>query len=228
MIKDVYPENHLNVQKMNSVVRHRLRNLHSGFDMAIDAIERDLKQADAPSAEKCDLLRSELDDLYQFTQRMSLLLDPLPDPEPGVLQDIITKHINMARKSYPFLNFHCEGTEEPLDLSCGNLYEVIIDELLANAVEATKKNGVIRIVWRLKDGYLELGILNSNADWPENVSVSPPVPFQTPKGQHDGIGLAITKKVCDAIGAELEILTDLTDSVGVNITCKTDNVLAGA
>ncbi len=148
MNQDTYPVNVLDIQKLNSVVRHRLRNLYAGFDMALDSMESDLQAAGAPSAEKCDLLRADLQDLYRFTERMTLLLDPLPDPEPLELQAVLSEIIEQVSRQHPFCDFQCDGSDEPLTLAHGNWYRIALTELLSNAAEATGQEGTVKMAWK--------------------------------------------------------------------------------
>mgnify|MGYP000468093569 CR=1 FL=1 len=221
MQQQEYPLNVLNIQKLNSVLRHRLRNLYAGFDMALDTIQRDLQAAGSSSAERCDLLKADLKDIYRFTERMTLLLDPLPAPETMDLQTVISETLAHVRKQYPLCRFQCEGTEESYQLKHGNWYRFALIELLFNAAQATGEDGTIKVVWKTKPT-VEIAVLNTGVTWPSDVKIEPPEPFENTKGQNDGMGLSIVKRICDAMDAELEILTDHPELVGVRIANKTE------
>ena len=64
--------------QMNRVLRHRLRNHSAGMKMTLSAIEKELQAQGSPMAERCLLMKKELESLELMTERMDLVFADLP------------------------------------------------------------------------------------------------------------------------------------------------------
>ncbi|MBN2640109.1 MAG: sensor histidine kinase [Victivallales bacterium] len=207
--KSSYPCENMDHYIMNRVLRHRLRNLCAGVKMTIERIAASTMQSNPQIGSRCDIVAAELDSLRDFTDRMDLLFDRLPSPEVKSLFMMITDMRMDFLKNYPFCNFEIKGAELNVSVRNGSLIQLALTELLQNAGDAAGENGNVCLSWSLKpDGGLCFGIVNDGAPMPENIPLDPPVPFNTEKSRHDGLGLAIAFRIAGETGTQLRFNTD--------------------
>lgn len=118
-----YPDNALNCEKMNRILRHRLRNLCAGLKMAVDSISEQVEETHPHLVEHCSLMTGELDDLLVFTERMDLLFSPLPALSPLSLEEILKSVHEYFTETFPFCEFEMEGEETEMVVQAGNCYD---------------------------------------------------------------------------------------------------------
>ncbi len=210
-----YPDCAFNTHEMNKILRHKLRNFCAGMQMTVDAMSR--KSSDTYVLGKLPLISNELADILLLTCRMDLLFSPLPETQESYLYDIMENIYSYFSETFPQCSLDIEGLEYDVKLEQGNWFEIILRELLANAAEAAGRGNSVKLLWQIEK-QLSVIIVNSGKTWPENIPHSPPVPFMTNKGKHDGMGTSIVQRLCNAMDANIEIKTDLEDLTAVKIS----------
>ncbi len=203
MNEENYIEENIDLKLMNRVLRHRLRNLCAGVKMTSERISKTIQDTHPRMSARCDIVVSELDNLEEFTQRLDLVFDTLPNPSSLSLFEII----NMSRlkfvDKFPFSTLELYGEELKMDFKNGNLIQIVVEELLMNAGDATIE-GRISLNWKIIENELQIWICN-DAQIPKEIPIDPPQPFNTNRGKHDGIGLAIAHRIIESIGSEFKI-----------------------
>ncbi|OVE77728.1 hypothetical protein BVX99_01850 [bacterium F16] len=197
-----YPPEHLDLQRMNRVMRHRLRNLCCGMKMALERVSEQTRSDYPNVGDNCIVMVSELENLLNFTTRMDLLFDSLPMPEPLTLFQIISHARQFFAEKHPFCSLKMIGPEEDLKIIPGTLVRLALEELLANAGELTTDEKV-ELKWEYGKG-LKLMVESAFDEPVDHIPVAPPVPFMTNRGRHDGLGLAIVQRIADSIGGSFK------------------------
>jgi len=204
-VKDTdYPESCIDLNLMNRVMRHRLRNLCAGVKMTANRIAETTKETHPRMSSRCDVIVSELDNLNEFTNRMDLLFDTLPGTTDRSLFDIISKLRGDFTQKFPFSTLRFDGPEISLSFPHGSLLELALSELLDNAGEAAANNETVTLKWECDKNFI-FKLTNTGESIPEEIPYNPPVPFNTLRSRHDGIGLSIAYRICKALGSELFI-----------------------
>lgn len=218
-----FPLNHLRLDRLNSTLRHRLRNFCAGMKIAIGTIAETTDPQQ--TGEHCGLMQQELSRLLEFSERMDLLIDKLPPAEPRPISEIMTGAEEMFSVAFPFCSIKISGKgDSSTGLVHGSWYSLLLKELLTNAGEAAGSSGEVKIGWSV-DPVPAMLVVNSGAGWPENIPTCPPCPFSTSKGQHTGIGLSIAQKICSRMNAQLEIITDMPDRILTKVVGDPEEVL---
>ena len=214
-----YPRDSLDTRQMNRVLRHRLRNMCAGLRLATESIQLDSAEFLPDVGKKCTAMMKELDDLLGFTQRLDLLFDQLPPSSPLALDTLVGQATEAMSRRFPYCELRLEGPEQGPEIEKGSWYAIILDELLANAGHAAGRDGEVRLMWSIEPG-LEITVVNTGAPWPESIPEDPPVPFHTTWGQHDGLGLSIVKRLCDAMDMRFDVLTHVPGAIVTSVRAR--------
>jgi len=208
----------LNTKQMNSVIRHRLRNLCAGMKMAISSIQEQTAETHPQLEESCTLMNAELEDLLTFSKRMDLLFADLPPKQTIPSNSLITTVTEQFQQKFPFITLELEGTKQEKNLTNGNYHQLIITELLNNAGEAAGVNGEVKLIWKTEPDF-QYAIINSSPNpWPKNIPTPYPTPFTTTRNKHDGIGLVIVQHICEQSNLNLEISTEIENIIIAKIS----------
>ena len=199
-----YPESCIDLNLMNRVMRHRLRNLCAGVKMTANRIADTTKETHPRMSSRCEVIVSELDNLHEFTTRLDLLFDKLPRTTPRSLFEIISNLRENFVKKFPFSTLEFNGPELAVTFPNGSLIELCMSELLNNAGEAAANNGTVTLEWDI-DNTFTFSLSNTGNQIPEEIPINPPQPFNTLRSRHDGIGLSIAYRICKALESELFI-----------------------
>jgi len=212
-----YPSNVLDTCTMNRVLRHRLRNLCAGMTLALDSIADQVEDEYPRVVERAALMLAELQDVQRLTERMDLVFDELPHPQPSTLGELLASARAEFAQRFPFCALTMQAPEQDATLLYGSWWAMALDELLRNAGEAAGSDGQVGIACELGTR-VDLTVTCTGCRWPGSIPVDPPEPFRTTRGRHDGLGLAIAKRLCAAMGADMAIDCSVPDTVTVNLT----------
>jgi signal transduction histidine kinase len=204
--------------QMNSIVRHRLRNLCAGMKMAVERIVDQVGSTYPQITEISPLMIAELNSLQVFTDRADLLFDRLPPAARKCIGEVVSTARREFCEQFPDTVLHLDFPDTDTDhaVEHGNWLLVILRELLHNAGEAAGAAGEVELTWAQAAG-AKIVVTNSGLEIPADIPLAPPLPFFTRRSRHDGIGLAIVARLCKALVAELDIQSG---SSGVTVTIE--------
>lgn len=172
--------------------------------------------------------------------------------ESGRLDDIVTALIGFTRpvtghdvptalNKTVHLAIHAMGLEEQwpqveLDLAMAEeLPWVAVDpeimrqcivHLLKNGVEAMEGEGTLSVTTALVDGRIRLAVADTGQGIPEQLRAEVFSPFFSTRGRGAGLGLAMTRKLMDDAGGEVELTS--TEGCGTTVTLTLPPVMAVA
>lgn len=206
-----YPSDILDLQQMNRIMRHRLRNLCAGVKMTVDRIA-DVTASTHPNlGGKCDIIKAELNNLQEFTERLDLLFDKLQAGEALDLFTILTGLRDFFASKFPFCSIELNGPEAEIVISRASLLVKALQELLLNAGEASGESKTVHLDWEFAEDKSVLIFRITNhpeKGIPDEIPFNPPEPFNTLRSRHDGIGMAIAYRICKEINTELIIRSE--------------------
>ena len=194
-----YPDDFMDHHRMNRVMRHHLRNLCAGVKMTVERISAMTAAVNPQIGARCDIVIGELDILRRFTDRMDLLFDSLPRPEPLSLFELISVLRRSFAARFPFCTLELDGPEAALTLPHGSWVNLALDELLANSGDAAGENGNVRLTWQIDSGVV-FTLTNHGDAFPAEIPIDPPVPFYTTRSRRDGLGIAIAYRIAGELG----------------------------
>jgi signal transduction histidine kinase len=165
-----------------------------------------------------DALYHEVDDVQTFSNRLDLIIDPLPPIQSLPLSDVLAEAQSFFAQRFPLCSLEMTGEPSNTEFSGANWLGIILRELLANAGHAAGRdgNGVVEVAWTTDPG-LQVVVANSGAKFPAEIPVDPPVPFCSTAPSYDGLGLSIVYRICLALGMTMTVRTDLEDMTAVII-----------
>ena len=201
-----YPVSVMDHRVMNRVLRHRLRNLCAGVKMTMERIAAATAVSNPQIGPRCDIVVAEIDNLRDMTSRMDLLFDQLPTSHAKSLFEIVTAIRTAFVPKFPFCKLAFDGPEAMVSFVHGDWLIFALSELIFNAGEGSGDTAEVSFSWKNDSNGFTFSIDNGSAIPPE-IPTTPPVPFMTSKSRHDGLGLAIAWRICEAIGASLQIET---------------------
>lgn len=211
-----YPEGNIDFRKMDRILRHRLRNLCAGVKMTIDRIAETTSKTHPQLGSRCDIIKSELDNLQSFTDRMDMLFDVLPEPRKKSLFETVSELRSFFVKNFPLCSLELNGPEANIVFRHGSWLINALQELLLNAGAAAGSNGLVKFAWT-DAPCVSFTIGNQGKNIGREIPLSPPQPFNTQQSRHDGIGLAIVFRICKEADSELIIDNSKENSVTVSI-----------
>jgi C4-dicarboxylate-specific signal transduction histidine kinase len=208
----------MELDRMNQVLRHRLRNFYTGMKFAIESIDDANDGRNARISNTCRAMMQETQHLYTLTERLDLLFGPLPEPRPMKVGDIVNQVQETFGRQYPYCELQLDLESPDHVLKEGSFAVVVVQELLNNAAEAIDPDsaGEARLVWG-SDHPMDLAVIHVGEPWPEEIAFDPPIPFHTTRGKHEGLGLAIAYRYCEVLSARIEVLSPASDVVAVRI-----------
>lgn len=195
-----YPESNFNFQKMNRILRHRLRNLCAGIKMTVERIADMTRETHPQIPTRCDIINAELLNLQTFTERLDLLFDKLPQHSKKSLFEMISEIRASFAKNFPLCSLDFNGPELDIVFNHGSWIVTAISELLMNAGTAAGADGTVELAWSLADDGFVFAVINKGTITPD-IPLNPPQPFNTQQGRHDGIGLSIAFRICAELKA---------------------------
>ncbi len=222
-----YPEDALDLRRMNRTLRHRLRNLCAGVKMTIDRVADVVGRDNTQLGDRCLLIKAEMDALQGFTERMDLLFDVLPQPGPLSLFEVLSELREDFVKSFPLCAFELEGPECDVAFPKGSWLLIALKELLRNAGEAAGAEGSVSLSWRLEKDSFSLEIVNGGEPFPPDTPLNPPQPFLSPKSRHDGLGLAIAFRICNEAAFKLDLRNRQGEGASASVLIPLGDFLNG-
>lgn len=193
------------LQRMNRVLRHQLRNFASGVKNAVALLECELKGRLPPESEEYfPLIKDECMHLFGLTERLGLLFDPdcparvaaRAESGPVAVGELLENVLAEARREFPTAEVCVESGVLALSARApgGGALPLALREIVRNALE-TSRTPRVAIDCDLRDGELRLTVRDNG---PGLGAVAPAVifePFYTTRSKHVGIGLCIAAEV---------------------------------
>jgi signal transduction histidine kinase len=205
------------LRRMNSVLRHRLRNHVSGMRTASDFLGSAMGDRMKPEEkEYFPLIRQECDDLLRLVDRINLWFEEVPAGMPAevatvlaVLADDVKARLPRATLSLP---------DGPVAagwvVTRPEHLRIVLFEFVANAAEAAGLKPV-RVDAGEESGALRV-VVEDRAAVPPKAPVADWFrPFFTSKPRHLGLGLAIAQRLLQDNAAEVTIAP--TAGVGTRV-----------
>ncbi|MFH0879293.1 MAG: sensor histidine kinase [Lentisphaerota bacterium] len=209
------------LQRMNKVLRHRLRNFASGIKSTAVFLSKELEGRLAPpEMEYFPLILHECDALSELTGRFNLLFDEMPPGGTMVLGDLFRTLASRLHDRFPTSPVCVQAEEGALEtpIPMEQYLSIPLFELLTNAAEAAPSKDILlacawedeTLVFRVTDQGPGLGRDMTSADLFK--------PFMTTKAKHLGMGLAIAVRLAAKAGGQLSV--ELREQGGLQFVLK--------
>jgi signal transduction histidine kinase len=190
------------LQRMNRVLRHRLRNFASGIRSAVTILEGELDgQLDAESQEYFPLIAHECDVITEMTQHLNLLLDPECDerqtgttPEPlGDLLALLADRISSVFTTSTF-DVDMDQTLAVVPVPCGGHVRASLFEIVKNAIEEMG-HAPVKLTASVEHDAVVFAVADRGTGLRDATPDEIFKPFFTTRTKHLGIGLTIASEL---------------------------------
>lgn len=207
------------LSRMNSVLRHRLRNFASGIKSAVSLIATETEGVIDPGlSEYFPLIINECNELDKLTGRLSLLFSSSADggiSNVGSAADVLLSNLHSEFPTM-VIDLECDETLSELTIVASGHVIIALKELVKNSVEADPRGRVI-ISCSLSDGVLHWRVRDFGAGVVKDDLEKIFLPFYTTKSRHIGIGLAIARKLIGEAGGSVEAVCSNGEGLTIDL-----------
>jgi signal transduction histidine kinase len=201
------------LQRMNRVLRHRLRNFASGIRSAVTILEGELDgQLDPESMEYFPLIAHECDVITEMTQHLNLLLEPeCPEREMGTTAEplgdllaLLTDRISSVFTTST-LDVDMDQTCAVVPVPCGGLVRASLFEIVKNAIEETG-HAPVKLTARVEQDGVVFTVADMGPGLRDATLAAIFKPFFTTRTKHLGIGLTIASELIGEAHGSIEAM----------------------
>jgi signal transduction histidine kinase len=201
---------------VTSHLLHGLRNPLAGLQHFVSG----QSAVDAPewsdAAETTRRMRRMIDGVMQVL-RDDAFASQIEVPLGEVLRSLIGRLADQAR---------ARGVEVQLEGGAGceisgreaNLVGLIVENLVTNALQASSRGSVVRVVMETTRLLSRIRVLDTGEGLPAHVRQQLFSPVQSTKAGGSGIGLAISRQIAASIGARLELMRSGPDGTEFSLS----------
>lgn len=190
---------------------HEIRNPLSTISMNLELLAEDVSSMDSPQQHrmlrKIDLVRGEckhleeiLNAFLQFARAGELHLEPCD------LNDEVTRFIHFyqpqAREFGVEISPHLASDLPPVMLDSALMKQVWLN-LTQNAVQAMPHGGLLEFQTRLRDGQIELDLIDNGSGMDEKVREKMFQTFFSTKTGGSGLGLPTVRRIVESHGGTI-------------------------
>jgi len=195
------------LRRMNSVLRHRLRNHASGMRTATDFLASSMQDRLKPEElEYFPLIRQECGDLVSLVDRLNLWFEDVPTAASAEVASVLAAVATDARTRLPRATLvlpEVNASARRIVVRPDHL-RIVLFELVANATEAAMHKPAFVEV-SVESDRLLVAVVDQGAA-PTKANIEDWLrPFFTTKPRHLGLGLAIARRLLQDVGAEVAI-----------------------
>lgn len=198
------------VGELAAIVAHEVRNPLAGIRGACEILLEGYR-GDAARTEigrevlhQVDRLNGTVTDLLLYARPKAM------DPVPTDLHALLDRVFAVLREEAEARGISIErslAADLPAVLADGRQLEQVLINLLQNAFHAVPEEGRVRVETTHADGRVALSVEDNGAGIPPDRLERIWKPFYTTRTQGTGLGLAICKKIVDAHGGTIEVVS---------------------
>jgi signal transduction histidine kinase len=195
---------------------HSIKNILQGMRGGADVVEIGLKKSSLDDVKTgWTMLERNLDKVHALTMNMLAYSKPRrPTLEMTNLPYLLNECLELVRKPAAdkgvTLLTEISVTQPPIPVDADGLHQALLN-LLVNAIEAVEaKHGVVTLSSEF-DALLQMAVIEVQDN---GVGIAPEAqkrifePFFSTKGQRGtGLGLAVTRKIMEEHGGEIEVIS---------------------
>ena len=193
------------IGEMVAGVAHQIRNPLAIMKVSAEMIRDGLPPERAKPL--ADMMVSEVDSLSAVVTKFLDFTRPLKvNREEVELGDFLARTVSLLpMERYPGRRVEVDAGPGPLRASLDpHLMEQALQNLLVNALEASKEGQAVRLAAGREDGLLRLRVADSGCGMAEEVRSQLFHPFFTTKSDGTGLGLSIVHRIVEAHGGLVE------------------------
>jgi len=199
-------ENDCGMERMASVLRHRLRNIASGIRSAVQLLDEETVELISPEfREYFPLIQNECEDLCEVANRCSLYFDrTLPPPPPEEAGNLTRRVLTEFSARFPDVELRREGVAEGV---VPGWIGIALRDVTCNACEAAPR-GIVEVRIHRTESGLSWTVSDSGPGVDPGVRDSLFLPFFTTRPRHLGLGLPLARRLCRAVSGSCEAAPD--------------------
>lgn len=209
--------------ELSASVSHELKNpltVTKGFIQLINEYE-------LPAQEKQKYLSLALNELNRAREIIDAYLvfaNPYPTNIVSLnIQEEITKAIGHLRENHAGITFQYDSDPELVFKGESNKLQLVLNNLLKNAIEAMPEGGIILIEAKKKKDSLHILIQDNGCGMSNEEINRLGEPIFELNGKGTGLGLMVVYRIIHSLGGTIEVSSKLNEGTDVSIMLPIDN-----
>jgi signal transduction histidine kinase len=212
--------------RMNSVLRHRLRNFASGIKTAVTLLSQEAQKVMSPqSLEYFPLIVNECNSIQSLTQRLNLFFDQVHLGGDESVGEIIQKTLIDIHNEFPESKLQISDSPGSIEsvISGGDSIRIALVEIIRNAIESDKSQ-TIQLDCYVDNDFVHIRVIDKGSGLPEDNPGKIFLPFYTTRSKHVGLGLSIARRMAEKAGGNIKAGINegsgLTVDIGIPLNNK--------
>lgn len=208
--------------ELAAVLAHEVRNPLAAVSGAIQMLRDQLPLEDD---------RDVIDEIVRRLDTLNLMMNDLlmyaRPPRPQVvrfdLSDLLDDVVRLLRSDPAWQHVTIERPASPsIEVSADpELVKMAIQNLMINAMQAMDGQGTVRLEMHDADGLAQIDVVDSGRGIPIEVLERLFTPFYTTKARGTGLGLAMSRRIAESHGGDVEVLRTGEGGTTMRLSVKT-------
>ena len=207
-------------------VAHEIGNPLNSLHIHLQLMERRLRklpeEAREPLRESIDIAKEEITRLDSIINQFLRALRPTPlETRPENINAIVEESIAFLEAEIADRNILVEQELRPdlplLEVDRNQLKQVFYN-IIKNAFQAMKSEGILRIRTDMDDSFVSISFADTGGGISPDHMSSIFQPYFTTKAKGSGLGLLIVRRIIRAHGGEINLVS--TEGVGLTLTVR--------
>ncbi len=189
-----------------AVIRMNMDLLAEDFADVKTARERRARAKFDVVHDQCTRLESLLNDFLKFARVRSL--DLVPGSLNAQVESVLRLFSVQAEESAVRILLHLDGELPSVLLDKETLRAALLN-LVKNALEAMPGGGTLTVITRITSDGVALDLIDTGTGMDENTALHMFEAFYSTKDEGSGLGLPTARKIIEAHGARISVLSDV-------------------
>lgn len=210
--------------RLGNHLSHEINNPLTGLKSYIQLI-----QSNSKSYPLTPTMANDLNEVLKATQRSEKIISNLlsfaqessVQLEIGFFQEVLDNTLTLLKSALRKHRLFVDLKKDPIEIDKQGLQQVLFN-IIKNSCQAMDKDGIIKIFQEVTSSHIIYTIEDNGPGLSNEIKENLFLPFMTTKkeGEGTGLGLYLSRRLMDRMGAELKIDTECANGFKAQLTFK--------